>query len=285
DILTATLKILPNNGTVTLNADGSFDYTPNPGFVGTDSFTYEVHDGFGNKDTAEVSLVVLPVPPPPAPPAPDPPPVDNGNDDENEEAEHGSELPVPTGGGAASDPPDNEPPPRARHQVEEVGPSLTVEVEAMASTLQQPSDPSFAFGSFVPDVKVPSPIRLVSSLSLTNLTIEELNTELAGAFVSALDHLHDELESEDFIHNAVIGSSVVATTGLTVGYVIWLVRGGVLLTSLLSSMPAWQLMDPLPVLALMNDDDDDDDDTLESLIAKGAQHVAQKETQEKGTDK
>src|SRR5262245_11923235 len=30
----------PSNGSVTLNADGSFDYTPNPGFVGPDSFSY-----------------------------------------------------------------------------------------------------------------------------------------------------------------------------------------------------------------------------------------------------
>jgi hypothetical protein len=132
-------------------------------------------------------------------------------------------------------------------------------------------------------------MRLISPLSLTNLTIEEYKTELAAAFVNALDHLHDELKSEHFIHNAIIGSSVVATTGLTVGYVIWLVRGGVLLTSLLTSMPAWQLMDPLPVLAMMKDDDDDED-TLESLIAKGAKHVAQKETEkhgtkDKGTDK
>ncbi len=32
------------NGTLTLNADGTFDYTPNPDFYGTDSFTYEVCD-------------------------------------------------------------------------------------------------------------------------------------------------------------------------------------------------------------------------------------------------
>lgn len=34
----------PSNGTLSLAADGSFTYTPNPGFVGTDSFTYRVCD-------------------------------------------------------------------------------------------------------------------------------------------------------------------------------------------------------------------------------------------------
>ena len=34
----------------------------------------------------------------------------------------------------------------------------------------------------------------------------------------------------------------------TVGYVAWLIRGGVLLTSFMSSLPSWQSFDPLPIL-------------------------------------
>ncbi|MHA7829852.1 MAG: Ig-like domain-containing protein [Flagellimonas sp.] len=33
-----------SSGVLNLNSDGSFDYTPNPGFVGSDSFTYRVCD-------------------------------------------------------------------------------------------------------------------------------------------------------------------------------------------------------------------------------------------------
>ncbi|HSH01071.1 MAG TPA: LamG-like jellyroll fold domain-containing protein [Anaerolineae bacterium] len=44
DNLTAILQTPPANGTVTLNADGSFTYTPTVGFYGTDSFTYQVSD-------------------------------------------------------------------------------------------------------------------------------------------------------------------------------------------------------------------------------------------------
>ncbi len=39
--LTAVLVADPSNGTVTLNADGSFKYEANPDFVGTDTFTYQ----------------------------------------------------------------------------------------------------------------------------------------------------------------------------------------------------------------------------------------------------
>ena len=40
DSLAAVLLTEPANGTLTLNRDGSFTYTPNNGFTGTDTFTY-----------------------------------------------------------------------------------------------------------------------------------------------------------------------------------------------------------------------------------------------------
>jgi len=38
--LTAIVAASPRIGTVTLNADGSFTYTPNANFNGSDAFTY-----------------------------------------------------------------------------------------------------------------------------------------------------------------------------------------------------------------------------------------------------
>lgn len=63
-----------------------------------------------------------------------------------------------------------------------------------------------------------------------------------------------------------IGVSVVTGAGLTIGYVAWLIRGGVLLTSLLSTMPAWRLLDPLPILNSGGKHRGDDDDSLEALV-------------------
>ncbi|HEX7811314.1 MAG TPA: Ig-like domain-containing protein, partial [Burkholderiales bacterium] len=48
-------------GTVTLNADGSFDYTPDANYNGPDSFTYQVFDGFLYSNVATVSLTIDPV--------------------------------------------------------------------------------------------------------------------------------------------------------------------------------------------------------------------------------
>ena len=52
----------PSNGTLSpLNANGSFTYTPNAGFSGTDTFTYNVNDGSGNtSNTATVTIIVGP---------------------------------------------------------------------------------------------------------------------------------------------------------------------------------------------------------------------------------
>merc|ERR1711916_404336 len=56
--LTVSLVSDVTNGTLSLNPDGSFDYTPDADFTGTDSFTYEVSDGNGGTDQATVTLDV-----------------------------------------------------------------------------------------------------------------------------------------------------------------------------------------------------------------------------------
>ena len=59
----------PAHGTAVLNADGTITYTPDPGFTGTDSFTYEAVDEDGN--VAQASIIVT-VPAPSSPPVPAP---------------------------------------------------------------------------------------------------------------------------------------------------------------------------------------------------------------------
>lgn len=55
-----TLVSPPGNGVVSFNGDGSFTYTPNTDFVGTDTFTYRGSRHGLQGSTATVSLIVAP---------------------------------------------------------------------------------------------------------------------------------------------------------------------------------------------------------------------------------
>ncbi|MCE7980699.1 MAG: tandem-95 repeat protein [Caldilinea sp. CFX5] len=58
DSLFALLVSSPTNGTVTLNANGAFVYTPTIGFNGTATFTYKANDGVLDSNVATVTLTV-----------------------------------------------------------------------------------------------------------------------------------------------------------------------------------------------------------------------------------
>ncbi len=58
--LTAILTTGPANGTLTLNADGSFNYTPTNSFTGVDLFNYRVTDGLATSAVATAAIAVVP---------------------------------------------------------------------------------------------------------------------------------------------------------------------------------------------------------------------------------
>jgi VCBS repeat-containing protein len=60
DALQAVVLGGPLNGTLALNADGSFTYTPNADFTGADSFTYTVSDGEATaKGTVTITVTAV----------------------------------------------------------------------------------------------------------------------------------------------------------------------------------------------------------------------------------
>jgi hypothetical protein len=58
--LSVTSNTNPAHGSVVVNANGTFVYTPDPDFNGNDSFNYTVTDTFGRTSTATVTLSVSP---------------------------------------------------------------------------------------------------------------------------------------------------------------------------------------------------------------------------------
>lgn len=58
--LTVTSNTSPRHGTLTINSDGSFIYTPSDGFAGDDTFTYTASDSVGNTQVGFVTITVAP---------------------------------------------------------------------------------------------------------------------------------------------------------------------------------------------------------------------------------
>ncbi|MCU7815840.1 MAG: hypothetical protein KZQ81_11685 [Candidatus Thiodiazotropha sp. (ex Rostrolucina anterorostrata)] len=98
--------------------------------------------------------------------------------------------------------------------------------------------------------------------SIWNL-LDSMNQEMS-------DHQGQQASNDGLIFQ----SATFSTLTLSVGYVAWLLRAGVLSASLLSFTPLWRQIDPLPVLsahAKRRDDDQDDipdDDPDEKRLAK-----------------
>jgi VCBS repeat-containing protein len=58
DPLSAHLVTSVAHGTLVLNADGSFQYTPSTGYTGSDSFVYKANDGSADSNLATVTITV-----------------------------------------------------------------------------------------------------------------------------------------------------------------------------------------------------------------------------------
>ncbi len=84
-----------------------------------------------------------------------------------------------------------------------------------------------------------------------------------------MDNLEDDLQqqeqSEAVIQTLIVGSTAVVAGSLTVGYMLWILRAGSLLATMLSYLPVWMLVDPLPILDTFNNLENEGEETNESL--------------------
>ena len=109
----------------------------------------------------------------------------------------------------------------------------------------------------------------------TNLDAVRASLHEQG-WVEELDRMRSQADGSVKVERTLVGTTMAVGGSLSVGYVLWLLRGGLLLSSLLSSLPAWHVIDPLPVLGRRGDDDttgEDDLDPLERLFAKARNAV------------
>jgi VCBS repeat-containing protein len=101
---------------------------------------------------------------------------------------------------------------------------------------------------------------------------DQLSIIDSSDFFRSISRLRGDIEADEQLTETITSGSLVFSAGLSVGYVIWIARSGILLSSIVSSLPAWRLIDPLPILASLGDGLlEEDDETLESIAAGEAE--------------
>ncbi|MCW5783054.1 MAG: tandem-95 repeat protein [Nitrospirales bacterium] len=242
----ALFTIDPATGVLTFNTAPDFQA---PGDVGADNIydvIVQVSDGTA-VDTQAIAVTVTQanvppqifIPPPPDPaPSSDPPPREAGEDTSEDQApgnggslDPGSPGNIPDGSqgstitGAKNSVTDNSP---GRHE-------LPAKQEDGART------GLVGIGSDMWSV-------LRKPLDITGFKDEIRSLLTKSRFLQDLDRVRDDVQEVAATEQTYLASSIAVSTGLSIGYVVWLLRSGVLLTALLSSVPAWQFVNPLLVL-------------------------------------
>ena len=93
---------------------------------------------------------------------------------------------------------------------------------------------------------------------------ESLYRQLSARVVEQSESVAEQLENSTNFKGRVVGSVGVVTTGFSVGYLFWAIRGGMLVSGLLAQVPAWTMLDPL--LVIDGDQKDEDKESLQNLM-------------------
>ncbi len=261
DSLKAQLVSGPSHGTLTLAQDGTFVYSPDSAFTGTDSFRYQANDGHEASNTVAVTITVRPLGTGVTPPNPTLlPPPHLGPPGEN---------PHPVLPPVIGPPPPQivtgTEPELSRVPVLPPTPSLTI-IDApllVADLTAMQSTPSW----WQVRLSDQDSVTITEEASSTN-EVEVLLTsppaimfQVDWQWNNSPDETQKDGQSPLSLEHMAAGATVSVVSAFSVGYALWTLRGGYLLTSFLAALPAWQMIDPLPVLqsfAAAKDDDEEE---------------------------
>ncbi|MEZ5657477.1 MAG: cadherin-like domain-containing protein [Burkholderiaceae bacterium] len=106
-----------------------------------------------------------------------------------------------------------------------------------------------------------------------------LETPMAESLQRTFAQTQERVLTNLVFEQKIAASSVAVSTGVSIGYVIWLLRGGALLSSIIASMPAWRSIDPLPVLQSLDSSHSasKDEESIESMLESANRQGAAQE--------
>ncbi len=275
DTLTLEIVSPPERGTLVDLGGGRFEYQPDGN--GDVSMTYRLFDGTVYSDPVSVHFSVPQIPVTPAAvPAVHEAPAEVAN--EPSEASQDTAPEEPAGEPAADKPAitsmptvPTAPPVTVRPAGIDAGVGLAAAVQNQGQgftwTLRTES---------LMDVVAEATERVLGD-DTTTTTREEIKAAYATAAAQirdaitqpqmwqAIHSMQDQIDSSVSTTTLTIGATVTATTSITVGYVVWVIRGGILLSSVMANLPMWRLMDPMAILNAV-DGAEEDDESLESMV-------------------
>ena len=291
--LSAVLLSGPNHGVLTLNGDGSFTYTPDDGFSGTDTFSYEAWDGSLSSASTLVTIDVQPVgappPPPPPPPAPDaepeaesdpdaePDPEPEDPIDDADEEENETTITSNTGGQRNAPPLAETPGPSGDAAVIAEA-AQGDDAESMASLLEssvqgsgqvEKTDGARRSLAEFDDTKAESR-SFAQSMEFAAASDHVLMAS-PGLMWNELDQQMNHVESQIQGDLIVVGAAGAAASSFTIGVVAWALRTGFLASGLLAQLPAWSAIDPLTVMQGLGESDNNE--TLEEMMKRQSEEL------------
>lgn len=257
----------PARGEAFIDSNGNLFFNPDVTFSGVEKLEYVVVADGVTSERATVFFVVSA------------PPASQTSSESTEETINESEVEPTT-------------------EIVGEDPSQESTVDTIANAEEELAVDRSAISDFGADTFEASSAELESSIDGLFLTSDNYHTtysfasdngdsvsELATTFVRVVSNqagvstfdpvmigmIWNEMDSakKEYLMNLEFNAPSIAasvTSFLTVGYLAWIIRGGVLLTTFMSSVPAWQSFDPLPVIESANREDDEHDESIQQMV-------------------
>ncbi len=274
EALTVQLVNAPSHGRVTLRADGTYEFIPDAGFTGTDSFSVLVDDGVSPSNVATIQLAIqafsLPLLPTTADATAETSPKPTSDTASDQDAINLLGVVAPTSSENDDDLEGYVPQRRHTNEAfdrESGSGDLVLVMERQAAELEAIRELTDATGTR-PDVLSYATVSIVTLNSFSNQTASEVFAAIMGPgdMWHELDAFQDAMGTKLSMEEMVVGSIGTLSSSLVVGYVIWVVRSGLLLSSVVASMPAWTLIDPTVIMTVSDGDDEEDGESLTDIV-------------------
>ena len=292
DPVVAILVQKPAHGTLQFRADGTFTYVPDNSFFGIDEFTYVPNDGAANGNVVRVQIVIQGLDNSSAPTndggTSSPTTQTPTDNDQQETVEHKNDSTLNQNTLAAL---DSRIVTESTHEAGKHSPSHKQNSEAKKADTDASGTTVESKAFNLPTARDAANIlaRLAeldlvtdaASLAELELQLRELDSVSLAFDANRLWSFVDteagekdtnELETHTFFENSLVTGSIIATAG----YVLWTLRGGVLVATMMTSFPSWKFIDPLPVLdSFESGMDTGDSESIHSLLDNANQELGE----------